>query len=223
MQYTFSVNDFATPFKITIPPEEFENLRADHQFKKILRLARFVNQVAFCMSSVIGSDSKSISFNRQYANSLLFMSSVLFEGLKAYERLNSDFGHTKCYKAGYSAIFKNPDYSIVNAQLDRTRNKLTFHVDLDVYKETLKWVKFEEYVFINGSDGKVNNINFVLADDLAMNYLLGNHESDEDQLQFWNDYIDKLTKLVTLFLRHSNDLLHLYATDKGWPVSEISG
>lgn len=216
------MSDYSKPFKITIPTEEFENLRNDHQFKKILRLARFVNQLAFCLSAVTRCDAKDISYNRQYGNSLLFMSAILFEGLRAYDRLNSDFGNTKLYRAGSTAIFNDPSFEAVLSQLDKTRDKLTFHVDLNAYKDTLKWVKFDEYVFLKGSDGRADNINFALADDLALNYLAGNeHGSDEAQFEYLQGYIDKIQKFVTLFLRHSNNLLAQYAIDKKWPMTEL--
>jgi hypothetical protein len=208
------------PFEITVPQQEFGVLRKNPKFIRLVRLARYVNQLSFCCSAVPKNpDLDDFIFRRQVANWLFFSSAVLFEALETVSHLGSEFRHFPSYRDGFARFWKNPDFVwIKDNYLNPARKKVTFHVDLDAIEKTLEWATFDKCVFMVATDERIENYYYPIADDIAINFLLGDKGSDEAQRKYCEEVVAKFSTIMLEFLRCAGQLLAEYAERKQWGI-----
>jgi hypothetical protein len=214
------MNDFE--FKIKCSKETFEKLKIDERFLSLLTIARVVNALRFCQKA--GMDAKNSqgpSSAGSIANSALFASSVMYEGLRAAEKLGKHFKDIDSYKNGFGALLKDRKIKTFRqTALKRMRNKFVFHFDLDVMAESFKNFDLSEYIFAAGVGKTSGEMYFVLADDAVFNYLLEPEENESDE-SLKNRYIEILrnsTDLMQKFTESTEKLMTEVLTEMGFTI-----
>lgn len=204
--------------RITIPPKEFEKLRANERFILLLRLARYVNQLGFCLASYPGSiNDPSPSESRQIFNSMLFSAGVLYEALRIIPSLHRPFKHFPSYKQGFEKLWsdKNTHY-LKEKILPKMRNSIIFHVDQEPIEEQLKKVKFSTYVFVARDESGSTPDHFQLADDIALNHILRDATDDAHGEVLFKDIVNRIYKGIVDYDRSAFTLIAEYAERKQW-------
>ncbi|CAN5460705.1 hypothetical protein BH10ACI3_BH10ACI3_15610 [soil metagenome] len=208
-------------FSITISKDQFVKLKADPRFVSIMRLARYINQLAFCFASITSSQADTaIGQPRQAFNSMMYASGTLFEALQAIQHLEKEFDHFSGWRELKSLL---KDQDVVNLRdlfLNPTRQQLAYHVDKEPIEKTIQWMDLKEIVFHLGSDGTLENTYYPLADDIAFNFLAGNHPSDIAQAQHFERYTERWSDIVVKFVKAASNLLYQYALEQEFEIKE---
>ncbi|HEV7397601.1 MAG TPA: hypothetical protein VGN86_13915 [Pyrinomonadaceae bacterium] len=172
--------------KIYTSKENFDRLRFDQKFARLLNLARTVNAVYFCFKSLLDhSGDETPAGQRQHINAFLFATGVLHEGFTVAERLEKHFGDRDSYRNGFGKLLADPNtQELRKAILKRMRDKFVFHYDKDVAEQTLKKIDLKEYVFATGTGGKRKGTYYNLADEIVINYMLNDVPLDEQDAVF---------------------------------------
>lgn len=167
--------------KIFTSKEEFDKLRDDPKFARLLNLARTVNAVYFCFNSLLDySGDETPAGQRQNINGFLFAAGVLHEGFCVADRLEEHFGDRDSYRTGFGTLLADPKIQQLRKTiLKQMRDKFVFHYDKDVAEKTLKSLDLQEYVFASGTGGKRKGTYYNLADEIVINYLLHDVSPDE--------------------------------------------
>jgi hypothetical protein len=80
--------------------------------------------------------------------------------------------------------------------LRRIRNKLIFHYDTDIIKDTLKRFPIpEKTIFAYSKDTKVINVAFTLIDEILIDYLVKLHNPNIPGLESLARFQEKLLEL----------------------------
>src|SRR3990172_9490337 len=106
-------------WQIVITAEKFEMLRDDRRFRLLLTLGRIINALRFCHMAVVNENSP---FRGNRINSFLFMSAVLYEGIKVTRNLGRDFRDLDSFKTGIGALLRDKDtQDLWDTSLNRLR------------------------------------------------------------------------------------------------------
>ena len=205
-----------------IPKETFEKLRDDRQFIRMLQLARFQNQLSFCIAAVPSiSDPHHAMYrdSRQLINAMLFGSAILFEGIGQLKDAMAHFKWYATYKNDFRPFIKDSDTNRVRERyLKQLRNTSVSHVDSSIIADTLKWVTYEKYALLGGSK-ESSTIYYPLADNIGFTAAMGFHENDEAEMVTILDYFQTWSKVTVAFNAVVNKLILEYMEKKGWGVS----
>lgn len=110
--------------EIQTSKEEFDKLRSNRQFAKLLNLARVVNTLYFCFNAFLDySDDSSPAGRRQYINASLFSAAVLFEGLTVADTLEKHFGHRDSYREGFGKFLAEDETKQLRSNVLRKMRK----------------------------------------------------------------------------------------------------
>jgi hypothetical protein len=227
------------PFLVSIPPEQFEKLRTDKTFIQICKLTRYINQLLFCFhASQNLPQNESAVEDRQIINASLFIAGIMYEALKFCTQLEANFKDYYTYKNEFSKILANPlakmlrqnKFATANGKfqidMNHARNKITFHVDEEVYEKTLnsetpskKKFSFSEYRFIRGED-KDNLFTwyFDLTDNITVNFLIKREDDDEREKEHFLEFYKTLMDFTTSFISAAMGLTSEYVKNKNWKV-----
>jgi hypothetical protein len=213
------MDDQSHEIECVIPEHEFELLREDKQFISVIQLARFENQLTFCLSAVPDiSDPNRASYreSRQLINALLYGSSVLFEGLGQLREAMAQFKYYASYKNDFRPFMRSKNtHRLRERYLERFRNTVVSHVDRSVIAETLKWVSYTEYVFVAGSSASAT-IYYPMSDNIGFTATMGTHESNAAELQTIKDYLQTWREVSVDFSKVVNKVLLEYVEKRGW-------
>ena len=212
-------------FKIKCSKETFKVLKTDERFLSLLTIARVVNALRFCQKAGIDAkNSQGLSSAGSIANSALFASSVMYEGLRAAEKLGKHFKDIDSYKNGFGALLKDKKIkSFSQTALKRMRNKFVFHFDSNVMAESFRNFELPEYIFAAGVGKTSGEMYFVLADDAVFNYLLEPEENESDE-SLQNRYIEILrnsTGLMQKFTESAENLMVEVLPEMGFAIETI--
>lgn len=203
-------------YDISCSESIFDTIKSDDRFLKMLILARCVNGLKFCLKSFLDTKDKTgplavgIIFN-----SVLFSSSVLYEGFLLIDRLARDFRDLDSFKNGFDVLLRDKNVrQLRDTLLNRMRNKCVFHFDNDVPQESLTNFKLPEYKFASGTGMSSGGMWFTLADEVVLNYLL-QPEKDETDDELKKKYIKFLQEVSITISRFNESAEKLIAG--GWP------
>src|SRR6266404_3074188 len=162
---------------------EFDKLRSDRRFAKLLNLARVVNAIYFCFHSLLEySGDTTPAGQRQHLNAFFFSTGALYEGLVVADSLEKYFGDRESYQNGFGKFLNDPaTQELRRTTLKRMRNKFVFHYDEDVAKKLLKLLDLKSYVFATNIGSKRKGTYYNLADEVAINYLVKDSVSKEEE------------------------------------------
>jgi hypothetical protein len=67
---------------------------------------------------------------------------------------------------------------------------------------------------------KQGDMYFQLSDDVALNYIIGVHDSPEKERQYYIEILEKILRVSVLFINFTNDLFDEYIQRKYWKIEE---
>lgn len=208
----------ADNWEVYISTEGFESIRTDPRFAALLLLARVVNGINFCFQTLIESiKDDTPAGQRQHFNSFLFACGILYEGLKVANTLGKYFGDRKSFQNGFGLLLKDK----VTKQLQQTvlnsmRNKVAFHYDEDIVTGTLKNLNLSSYAFATAANSKSGAIYFKRADEVAINFIIGEPGSKEEEQKVFREILESTSKVMTQFVRCANELITDVLKDMNW-------
>src|SRR5216683_1365326 len=126
--------------KIYTSKENFDKLRFDQKFARLLNLARTVNAVYFCFKSLLDhSGDETPAGQRQHINAFLFATGVLHEGFTVAERLEKHFGDRDSYRTGTGGKRKGTYYNLADEiVINYMLNDVPLNEQDAVFRATLK-------------------------------------------------------------------------------------
>jgi hypothetical protein len=209
-------------FRIKIPVSQIKRLQNDEKFILILRLSRFINQLSFCHEAYLGVGKEITPTNtRHLHNSFLFSCAVLYEALKFYPKLGKEFLSFASHKNGFAKLSKHPDFDFVKNQvLNKMRNEFIFHVDEGPFINALKQYGDRSVDFLISKSNQHGDIYYSLADELSINYVIGEHDTDEIASQYYQEMVKKISNIMVEFIHNANKLIQEYVNRKLWKVDE---
>jgi len=213
-------------YQIKCSKATFDHLKTDERFLSLLTLSRVVNALRFCQKAAIDAkNSHGPSSARSRANSALFASSVMYEGLRTATNLGKYFKDLDSFKNGFGALLKDEKIKLFRqTTLKRMRNKFVFHFDDDVMVESFKNFELSEYIFAAGVGKSTGEMYFVLADDAVFNYLLepAKNESNESLMNRYKEILQNATELMQKFTESAERLMADVLIEMGFTIETNS-
>jgi len=212
------VSDQPKNWEIYISKENFENLKSDVRFAALIPLARVVNALKFCFHTLIDyGNADTPSSQRQHINSFLFACGVLYEGLKIANTLGKHFGDRDFFRNGFGQLLKSKETKRLNdTVLNPMRNKLVFHFDEDVAPTVLKNFDLELYAFASSSGRRSGDVYYNLADEVAINFILGEPGSKEEELRIFSESLESISIALTEYVNAADLLIAHVLKEMGW-------
>lgn len=209
-------------WSIVIEKEGFDKLRTDLEFALILNLARATNSLSFCYEAVIYVDKKdSFNTHRQLYHGMSFAAAVLYEGLKCAKKLEEYFFDFDSYKDGFELLLKDPiveEMMKPKTRFDQLRNRVTYHFNEDIIERVLPWIEFDSYVFGRGKGETYRHQHYTLAEDIALNFIIGEEKDPVKGQQIYKEMWDQIIYVMTRFFSASQKLIAEVLLKKGWKV-----
>jgi hypothetical protein len=205
--------------EIRTSKENFDKIRSDRKFAKLLNLARAVNAIYFCFNSLLDySGDDTPAGQRQHINGFLFSAGALHEGFCVADTLEKHFGDRDSYQNGFGRLLADPKTQALRRTiLKRMRDKFVFHYDEDVAKKTLKTLDLKEYVFATGTGGKRKGTYYNLADEIVINYLLNDVPPDEQDSAF-REALKSIGETLSAFVGCADALIGDVLLESTWRV-----
>lgn len=195
---------------IVVKKEYLPTIKDEENFIDSIQLGRILGAIQYnkiIHAKIIEDEEISTSIQLYL---LLNHAALLYEGIKKFNKIKSDFESLNYYKENIDnieiilneAIDKN---SFTNKVLKKIRNKIAFHFDKKVIKEILaKFVddslkEKKDVVLISGKTKLVKDTAYLLADNMNINYVLksinGENLSNEDKFKILSKKILYLSGL----------------------------
>lgn len=210
--------------EIFMSEEEFNKLRSDFRFARILTLARVCNALEFCFTTARDySEDRTTKGSRQMINSLMFSMGVLYEGFKVVDNLEKHFGDKNSFKKGFGKLLNDKEVKDLREKhLRNARDTFIFHYDNKVFSSTiLETLDLPEYVFATMQSPKYDGIYFNLADSIPFNYLTKDAQA-KDKINVIIYYHGMLGKIIHKYKESANFLIKDVLEEKGWQIREKS-
>ncbi|MEA2205719.1 MAG: hypothetical protein QOE77_2495 [Blastocatellia bacterium] len=200
--------------------EEFDKLRSDVKFAKLLNLARAVNAIYFCFNALLDySGNLTPAGQRQTLNAFLFATGALNEGFKVADTLAKHFGERASYQNGFAKLLSDPQIKELRRTiLARMRNKFVFHYDEDVARKTLKSLDLPYYLFATGTGSKRKGTYYNLADEIVINYLLRDIPAEDEQDRRFRQALDEVGKALSAYVDCADALIADVLPEGAWKV-----
>jgi hypothetical protein len=207
--------------EIYMPEREFDKLRTDLYFARILTLARVSNAILFCFNAYIDYiDDESPSGLRQRFNASFFLAGILHEGLKVADNIEKHFGDRESFKKGFGKFLNEEETKKFREnELKTARDKFIFHYDKDVATKVLKILDFTEYKFATAVGSRSGDFYYNLADEIAFNYLIKDAKSREDEEKLFKSYYSLLSTMASKFTQSADEIILDVLLETGWKVA----
>ena len=220
-------------YSLVIPGDTFDKIRDDKTFIEVLKLARVVNSLQFVIriykDKKCEHDDNSIKNTplglRQGFNAFLYCGALLAEGIKIIQDAKGRFKEFESHMK-LSELFKNNKLIAFEDSkvLFRIRNKIVFHFDAEVFRESLLNVKLNEVVFARSHTTHDEDIDYCLGDELVFRYLYQTYTNDWDASD--DDVIGLIEDVIELthqFIQTSNSLIAEVMKVRQWVEYRESG
>ena len=211
-------------WEIYLSKEEFDKIRSDPRLAILLNLARTVNALTFCFRSLLQSTNDSTpAGQRHYFNSFLFACGILYEGLKVANTLGKRFGDRDSFRKGFGRLLKDKETKrLQETVLNSMRNKIVFHFEADAMSTTLNELDLNSYSFAIGQGSTSGEAYYKLADDIAINFIIGSPGTHEDEVQLFRATAKGITQILSGFVAAANDLIADILKEMNWALREVS-
>ncbi len=212
-------------WKLTIEKEGFDKLRHNQEFMHILNLARVTNALNFCYKALFDAgEAETPSGKRQLFYGMSFCNAVLYEGLACAGKLEDYFFDYDSYKKGFEVLLSDTltkEIMRKGSRFDKIRNRLTYHFHPDIFEKVLPWGEFDSYMFGSGHSDKFGDIFYSLPEDLAINFLIGEHKEMEEGKQIYEKMMEEIISVMIRFVKSSEELIAEALLKKGWKVQFV--
>jgi len=207
--------------RVKIPLSQIKKLKDDPQFILILRLCRYINQLTYIQEAYLkGRNDQDASPTqiRHFHNTFFFICGVLHEALEFARGLGKEFKIFPSFQKGLAKLPKHSDVKFLeeNEHLKKMRNKFVFHVDAEPFEEALRTYNVRLIKFLWAEGPKAGEIYYNLADELALNYYIGDHGSPEEEAKVQQEILTSAMNALTLFVKGGHALIKEYVERKLW-------
>jgi len=176
--------------EIIVRKECLPNIKGEKNFIAAIQFGRMLGAIRYnkiLHVKIIEDEDMSTSSKLHI---LLIHAAYLFESIKKFNETKANFENLENYKKNTDKIDKilneaNDSNSFTNKVLKKIRNKIAFHFDEDVIEEVIgKFVddsikENKDVVLISGKSELVKDTTYLLADNMNINYVLGQIEGEE--------------------------------------------
>jgi hypothetical protein len=205
---------------IKIPISKLPSLRNDGKFLLIMRLCRYLNQLAFCHQAYLdySEDSSPLGICQSY-NAFMFSCGVLYEAFRVIPKLGKEFSTYKSFEVGFKVFWKDKDtVSIKDTVLNKMRNGVVFHVDMAPIIEAMQTLNLRKLHLITSTTGKIGDSHYQLADDIALNYIIGDRGTPEAEPEYLKETFKKIMDIAVKYITNANKLIGEYVERNHWKV-----
>ncbi len=206
-------------YSLVIPKDTFGIIRNDRTFIEVLKLARIVNSLQFVIRAYKDHPTTGTPLGlRQGFNAFLYCGALLTEGIKIVQEANGRFKDFDMYARLTELLGTNRLITFEDSKVLYTiRNKIVFHFDTEVFKESLRNVPFGDVVFARSHTTRDEDIDYCLGDELVFRYLYqkyakGWNASDEEIIEL----IEEVISLSHQFIQAANSLIVEVMKVRGW-------
>ncbi len=206
--------------EVYISNDDFNQLRSNPQLSSLLTLARVVNALNFCFRVLKDfSGDESPAGRRQHINAFLFSTGVLYGGLEITDTLTKHFGNRASFQAGFGSLLADSRTENLRTKvLKPLRDKTVFHFDRDVATKTINSFNLDlpSYLFVTASGNKAGDIYYNLADEVAINFVLGEPTSEEEERRRLAEILSDTADVLKRFVEAANTLIADVLKEMGW-------
>jgi hypothetical protein len=216
-----SIMDSKSDYReVYISKEDFDKLRSDRSFVKLLVLARVVNALYFCFSALLDyKNDLTPAGQRQSYNAFLFSSGALYEGLIVADTLEKHFGDRDSYSKGFGKLLKDAKTKEIRSTiLERMRNSCVFHFSEGVARKTIKTLNLQSYIFATNVGRKRSGTYYNLADETVINFLLGDPSSPAEEERKFRSDTQSVTDLLAAFVDSADSLIGEVLAEGSWKM-----
>lgn len=206
--------------KIVVKEEYLDSIKSEEKFINAIQLGRILGAIQYNKNihAILHEKDENLSVNLQL-HLMINHAALLFEGIKKFEQIKSEFDNLKTYKKNIEKIKKilreyNDENSFISSVLKKIRNRIAFHFDKSIIKTIFsEYVdasleEDKEIVLLSGESELKKDTSFMLSDNISINYILGliNKKELTDQEKF--KYLAKtLLELSELFCDILDELI----------------
>lgn len=202
---------------ISLPRQEFERVKQNPRFVRIVQLARIVNTLRYThMAGVRSCLDDDTSGPRQRIASSLYVAGLLYEGFRVVDVLGKDFKTSRAFTSGFALLLKEREIvQLRQGVLNDLRNKAVFHSDEDAVRAGLDRIDAEPVVFARSRSGTSGSAHYELADLAVLEYTFGGLAATD--LDRERERITRLIFEVALkFEECADKLIVEVLRDTGW-------
>ena len=166
-----------------VKKELLPSIKNNQEFITAIQLSRILSASRY--NSIISNKiiDENNFFSNIYLNLFYNRAALIYQGIKEFKKLKPKLENLETYRKYADKIEKllkdkNDRNSFLNDVLGRVRNKITFHFDEDVIKKIFGIYvddsirEHREIVFLAGKTRRIKDMNYVLAGDMNINYIL---------------------------------------------------
>lgn len=200
------------PWTIHLNKESFNRIKDDKFLAEVICLARICNSLRFSMfGGMTHLDFQEPGQRRQLTSSFFVTASFLYEGFSVIDRLNKDFYDLTIFKNSLGLLLSNKKYKRFRKEvLYKVRNKVTFHSLNEIVPDVINRLNLEDYVFASRIDGTSKELYYELADLIAINYIIGDNGSDEEDEKRLYEIVDIISDLAYNFISSADKFINEY-------------
>jgi hypothetical protein len=203
-------------WEIVCQGELLAKCRRDPKFPYLVTLSRAVNAINSVTSILNHAFNRDTPAGRRDVwNSFLFVSAILYEGLKLVQKMNQAFADDERFQNGLRMLLKDKTAQrISSVHLEPVRNAAIFHFDPEWFAEKLDAAKYDKCVFVTAQGKKKTDLYHGFADEIALEIFIGEPMETE---AFAVKLEDIMRDTTTLSMRFSEECENLIAnTLLGW-------
>jgi hypothetical protein len=190
-------------WEILCSREQFEPLRDDEAFHRLIDLARHVNAIRFGQAalSLHRESEDSPSASRQRSATFLYHAGIIYEALGLIPKLRQHYGTLDFWEETFGVFGDDGAIAAIRAKgtdLQKLRNHASFHVLPMVAEKSLARLEMDEYVFASARGRTVGDIYYNLADTVPIHYVIG---APRERDRFMAEFERMATEIRDLVLK----------------------
>lgn len=136
--------------------------------------------------------------------------------------LNEQFRDEPTFKDNLG-IFESKDYKKFKQDvLYKVRNRATFHPLHNTVSNIINTLNFNEYDFALATGETLLDLYYALADQIAINYIIGDNGNDKEDEKKLYEIVTKTTEIAIKFVNSADKFIDYYLTKNNWIYKEVS-
>jgi hypothetical protein len=181
------------------------------EFHQIITLARIVNAMRFLrIAGWDVKDDNSPSDRRQRFNMFLYLSAVVWEGMKFVKRMGKLFHTYPAFKQGFTKILESGAATSLLPRIEPMRNQASFHFDESAVEQALSGSVGMDTPFATGRGESVLDCYYDLADIAALRLIDPTCQSESQFREKYSDVIKQTEETALKFLDAADNLIVEY-------------
>jgi len=210
-------------YEIACDGLELKKCRQDPRFPYLVTLARATNALNL-WSAILPhiQDVSSPAGARDIWNSFFFTCAILYEALDLTRKMGKAFVNDAQYQNGIRKFLKDPRAKRVeHPSWKPVRNHAVFHFDPNWFSQQLEKADFGECIFVRGEGKSKKGVYYPLADEVALESLVGLPIESEDFEQEMRARAKDTTQFAIEFANEAEMLIGYALREWGFKFAHI--